>query len=359
MIKIEPLFATDATQMRALMRHQNEPVPYESFCAEDALAHGGFTFWQHWLPCRWHIRPSVYVAKEDGVILGLISVASLGKARACWRINHLVVHPHHRGRGIAQELLRYVFALFGSQGVSHFVMEVSCQNGAAISLLGSCGFRRCARLTHYRLPTDNSLNGLNDPSPSSANFRLALPEDQQALYQLHQDALPPDLRLIYDSVPEDFGVGDLPIDAPEKLLKCLNKGKLWYWVSEDKERRVLTCAVKVTCHREGDYHIEFAIHPGWKHLSSDALSFVLKTTSRLGMKGIVIAKAYDYQASLGESLEKVQLEKEGEFFLMTREHWLRAKKAKSLKLERAVALPKIANPAINMPRNCNAIPPES
>jgi GNAT superfamily N-acetyltransferase len=356
LIKIEPLFATDSIQMRALMRHQNEPMPYESFCAEDALARGGLTFWQHWLPCRWHIAPSIYVAREDGVILALISLASIGKARACWRVNHLVVHPHHRGRGIAQELLRFVFALFGSQGVSHFVAEVSCQNTAALSLLGSCGFRRSSRIVHYRLAGELGTEAVQPVE--STPFRLALPEDRQALFQLFQDALPPDLRLIYELVPEDFNVGDLPIEASEKMFKRLVKRKLWYWVLEDKERRVLACAIKATAHREGDYHLEFAVHPGWTHTASEAVSFIRNAIVRLGMKGVVIAKAFDYQAQVGEALEDANMQREGEFFLMTREHWLRAKKPRALKLERGVGLPSIANPAINLPRNLKAAPRE-
>jgi GNAT superfamily N-acetyltransferase len=352
-IKIEPLFATDSIQSRALLRHQNEPIPYESFCAEEAVFKGGLMFWQHWLPCRWHIAPSIYVAKEDGVIIALISVASTGKARACWRIDHLVVHPHHRGRGIAQELLRYIFALFGSQGVSHFVIEVSCQNSAAFSLLGTCGFRRSARLTHFRIPKEAASDiSVADASP----FRLALPEDKQSLYQLNQDALPPDLRLIYDLMPEDFKVGDLPVEASDKIFKRLIKRKLWYWVSEDKERRVLTAAIKVTAHQEGDYHLEFIVHPGWKHLAKEAVSFALSTMGRLGMVGVITAKAYDYQPAIGEALAEAHMEKDGEFFLMTREHWLRAKKPRSLKIEHGVGLPSIGKPAINLPRNLKVVP---
>ena len=339
--------------MRALMRHQNEPLPYESFCAEEALFRGGLTFWQHWLPCRWHIAPSIYLAKEDGVILALISISSIGKARASWRIEHLVVHPHHRGRGIAQELLRYVFALFGSQGVSNFVIEVSNQNTAALSLLGSCGFRRSARCVHYQFASEV---GSKEAPLEPVSFRLALPEDKQALYQLHQDALPPDLRLIYEYLPEDFAVDELPVESGDKFFKRLVRRKRWYWVLEDKERRVLTAAIRVTAHREGDYHLEFTVHPGWKQVAPQAVSFVLYSIARFGMRGMVIAKAYDYQAPVGEALQEAGIERLGEFFLMTREHWLRAKKPRSLKLER-VGLPTIVNPAINMPRNLKTLPP--
>jgi ribosomal protein S18 acetylase RimI-like enzyme len=353
-IKIEPLFATDSTQTRAILRHQSERVPYESFCAEDAITRSSLTFWQHWLPCRWHFAPSAYVAKEDGVVIGLISLLNTGKSRACWRITHLVVHPHHRGRGIAQELLRFVFALFGSQGVSHFVAEVSNENNAALSLLGSCGFRRAARVVHYQLSSENKMS---EAEVDSTLFRLSTPADANALHQLHQDALPPDLRLIYDYQPEDFQVHEIPIEPSDKLFRRLLKNKVWYWVSEDKERKVLTCAIKVTAHREGDYHLEFAIHPGWSHLARDTGAFALNMVHKNGMKGVVLAKAYDYQPAVGEALAEARADKEGEFFLMAREHWLRAKQPRSLKIDRSVALPSIVKPAINMPRLFESTPP--
>src|SRR5579875_2889015 len=133
MIKIEPLFATDYAQARALMRL--EPAPAAGHpVSRRSLFLRGLAFWQHWLPAQLHVAPSVYVAKEDGVVLGLIVLRSTGKSRLCWQVYHLIVHPHHRGRGIAQELLRYVFALFGGQGASHFVAEVSDLNAAALSL---------------------------------------------------------------------------------------------------------------------------------------------------------------------------------------------------------------------------------
>jgi L-amino acid N-acyltransferase YncA len=345
MIKIEPLFATDCTQTRALLRHQTEPMPYESYCAEDAPSLRGLTFWQHWLPCRMHVAPSVYIAKEDGVVLGIISLRPLGKSRACWRIEHLVVHPLHRGRGIAQELLKYVFALFGSQGVNHFIAEVSDQNSAALNLLGSCGFRRCAKITHFQVPLDYQ----EQPDLEQTNaFRLALPEDQQRLYQLHQDSLPPDHRLIYEWVPKDFLVQELPAEGFEKATKKLIKRRSWFWVSQESDRKVLTAAVRITAHQEGDYHLEFAVHPGWTHMAREIVTFVLNVMRRAGMKGMIVAKAFDYQPSIVDALSECGLERIGHFSLLAREHWVRAKKPKAIKLD--VAINPLGNPAVNLPR---------
>jgi len=346
MIKIEPLFVSDYTQTRALLKHEPEEVPAENLCSARVLFFRGLAFWQHWLPCQLHVAPSVYVAKEDGVILGLIALRSSGKSKACWQVDHLVVHPRHRGRGIAQELLRYVFALFGSQGVGHFVSEVSDQNSAGLSLFGSCGFRRCSKITHYRLELQP------DPTvevPAESAFRLALPGDKQALYQLHQEALPADIRLVFSYCPSDFAVTELPLEKAEKLRKQLVWRKVWYWVSEDLDRRVLTSAVKVTAHGEGDYHLELAVHPGWTHMADGLVAYCLANLRSRTQPAIISAKAYDFQPVAGEALESHGMERAGGFCLLAREHWVRAKYPKRLKIERSVSLPSIPNPAINFP----------
>jgi len=345
MIKIGPLFAIDTAQTRALLRHQNEPMPFESFCAEDALALRGFTFFQHWLPSNMHFAPMAYIAKEDGIVLALISISSVGKSRACWRIEHLVVHPNHRGRGIAQELLRFAFATFASQGAAHFVAEVSDQNAAALSLLGNTGFRRCYRVTHYQVPVDFEVPAGGETQDSSG-FRLALPQDRQGLYQLFQECLPPDLRITYEYIPDDFLVSEVPTESFEKLSRKLIKRKIWYWVSQDPDRKNLTAAVRVLAHREGDFHLELAVHPGWAHTAEETILFTLGIMRRLNMRGVISIKGFDYQPHVVKAIEKLGLERTGTFSLMARDHWVRAKQKRMVRKEAPISLP---SPGINLP----------
>ncbi|MBK9144409.1 MAG: GNAT family N-acetyltransferase [Candidatus Melainabacteria bacterium] len=345
MIKIKPFFLTDTAQVRALLRHQDGPVPYESFCQEEKIFDAGFTFWQHWLPCNWHLGPSVYVAKDDGVVLGLISLDATGKSNNCWHIDHLVVHPQHRGRGIAQELIRYVLAQFGSQGINHFTAEVSDQNSAGLSLLGSCGFRRLTRLTYYQVPIDFQENA--DPEVLKS-FRLARPGDQNNLFQLHQSVLPSDIRRVYDFVAEDYQVPELNIESLEKMTRKLLKHRTWYWVVEENGRDVIPCAAKVSAHREGDFHIEFLVNQGFEHLADAVVEFVLTMMRKAGMKGMVVIKVYDFQKALIEALDRAGLDRVGSFSLVGREHWLRAKRPR-LSIDQAVTIPPLGRPAINIP----------
>ena len=330
MIKIQPFLPGDSTQVKALLRHQNEPMPYESFCQEDRVLGSGVTFWQHWIPCGLHVGPSVYVAKEDNVVLGLISIDTNGRSHNCWRIDHLVVHPQHRGRGIAQELVNFALAYFGSQGIGHFISEVSDQNTAALSLFSASGFRRASRVTYYQLPL-----GYEDcPNPSEGDvFRLALPGDRNKIFELCNDILPTDLKRVFDYVSDDFHVAELKLEGLDKLSKRLLRTRRWYWVNEQPERNVIPCAVQVTAHREGDYHLEFLVNPGWAHMAPEVVSFVLSFMKRAGMKGMVVTKVYEFQKEVREAVENAGLERMGSFTLMAREQWKRAKKPRSAMLE--------------------------
>ena len=345
MIKIEPLFVTDYTQARALLKHQPDPVLTENLSSSSSLFFRGLTFWQHWLPCHMHLGPSVYVAKEDGVLLGLISLRSTGKSKDCWQVNHLIIHPQHRGRGVAQELLRYAFALLGSQGVSHFISTVSDLNSAALSLFGSCGFRRCAKVAQYQLEVqpDDSPQLITD-SP----FRLASSIDKHGLYLLHQEALPPDIRLIFSLCPDDFNPFELPLEKAEILLQKLTKHKQWFWISKDIERRVITSAVKVTIQEGGNFHLDFAVHPGWSHLADELVPFTLNNLKMANKQALISAKAYDFQPGLAQILKANGMDHAGDFSLLAREHWVRAKNPSKLRSERPVTLPSI-KPAVNLP----------
>ncbi len=345
LIKIEPLYATDYAQARALLRFEQDPAPLEHSCSSSALFLRGLAFWQHWLPCQLHIAPSVYVAKEDGVLLGIIVLRSTGRSKLCWQVDYLIVHPHHRGRGVAQELLRYVFALFGSQGATHFVAEVSDLNAAALALYGSCGFRRCAKTTHFLLNLRRPV-----PAASSNHFRLARPDDRRALYLLHQEALPPDIRLIMNYTPEDFSVSEFRLENAEALRRRVMRKQGWYWVAEDVERRVLTAAVKVHAHYSGDYHIELTVHPGWTDIAKDMARFALdELRLMVSSDAQVIARSFDFQAAAVQAFQTAGMERVSEFCFLAREHWVRAKYPDKLRIDRQLGMPAMTKPAINLP----------
>lgn len=347
MIKIGPLAAIDYGQVSAMLCLQEEPVLDVSSLTETGLAMRSLAFWQHWLPCQYHLGPSIYVAREEGQVLGFISLRNTGKSKECWRIDNLVIHQDHRGRGIAQELLRFVFSQFGSQGVSHFIAEVLSSNDAALSLFAACGFCRSAQVTYYKLEPDDATPLVE---PIEEPFRTASPLQKQALYLLHQDALPPDLRLVLNQVPEDFRVKEVvPFTSVEVNKKRLLRRRVWYLVSDDAARRSIAAAAKITAQPGIGYRVDFAIHPGWRSVSSDIVHATINMLISKAPRQPIWVRVFDYQNEIHEALSARQFERMGDYFLLAREHWQRAKNPKLRKSESVVKLAPITNPAINFP----------
>ncbi|MCW5823407.1 MAG: GNAT family N-acetyltransferase [Cyanobacteria bacterium TGS_CYA1] len=345
MIKITPFFPGDAAQVRALLRYQEEPVPFDAFVSEEKVINSKMSFWQHWVPIAFHRTTSVYLAKEDNTVLGLIALDSLGRSNHTWQVNQLVVHPRHRGRGIAEELLRYALALFGGQGISHFLCEVSNQNSSAISLLVSCGFRRCSRISYYQVPIDYSPPEVNYGDADFSAFRIAQPPDGAKIYALHQEIIPPEERRIFNFVAEDYRINDVKMDRSRFKLE---QSEL-FWVTEETERQVIPCAARVKTSKNGDHLLEFYVNSGWSHLACDLVNFVVGTTIKAQMQGMVVIKVFDFQDNVAQALSQLGLEPSATCYLMAKEQWMRAKKKKRLRLDPTVTLPSMGKPAINIP----------
>jgi ribosomal protein S18 acetylase RimI-like enzyme len=348
MIKIGPLIATDYAQAAALLDEQEEPVLDVRPLTESSLAIRSFAFWQHWVPCQFHVTPSIYVAREEGVVLGFISLRNTNKAKTCWRIDNLVVHPEHRGRGIAHELLRYAFAQFGSQGVSHFIAEIAARNDGALSLFASGGFCRTAQVTYYKLEPRTPVVTAELEDTSDAHFRLATQRHQYMLYVLHQDVLPAELRQVLSQTSEDFRVKEMvPFTSVERNKNRLMRTRIWYWICEEPERKALPAAAKVTARPGMGYKVEFAIHPGYKHLTNELVNFTVSNI-RAHMPQLPIwVRVYDFHPEVHEAVKKLGFERSGDYFLVTREHWQRAKRLK--RAVSAASLNPITKPAINFP----------
>jgi hypothetical protein len=89
-------------------------------------------------------------------------------------------------------------------------------------------------------------------------------------------------------------------------------------------------------------------------MAEEIVVFTLGMMKRAGMRGVINAKGYDYQAAVVDALEKTGLERTGSFSLLAREHWMRAKQPRTLKLDKSVNLAQIPSPAVNLPRTASS-----
>ncbi|MEQ1831033.1 MAG: GNAT family N-acetyltransferase [Pirellula sp.] len=90
----------------------------------------------------------VFVAEEDGVVLGYISTRldhECGKGR----IPNLAVDRSVRGRGIGRQLIEHALEYFRSNGMTWAVIETMDNNPIGQHLYPSCGFIETCRQIHF------------------------------------------------------------------------------------------------------------------------------------------------------------------------------------------------------------------
>jgi len=83
---------------------------------------------------------------EDDIPLGFVLVQTvLDEAE----INTIVVGPQARRRGVGQALMENVLLYLQKQGVNRLLLEVACDNEAAIALYRKLGFAEIGRRREY------------------------------------------------------------------------------------------------------------------------------------------------------------------------------------------------------------------
>ena len=157
-----------------------------------------------------------YVWVEEGNIVGNVTVHRRYKGNAGWFISNLAVHPDHRGKGIAGELISAGMELARQKAAQRISLEVRTQNVPALRLYQDLGFTQVDSVSRMR--TD-PLRGAK-PVPSEAyETMMVKPSEWNQLLLLAEDALSPEAREIRPPRREDYrpsflqrlvsGMGDL------------------------------------------------------------------------------------------------------------------------------------------------------
>ncbi len=92
-------------------------------------------------------KPSgICLAAEDeqGSLLGYLVCARYDDV---WHLMNVAIHPEHRRRGIARELIERLFVEAGSG--ARFTLEVRVSNAPAIEMYERFGFRHAGRRRRY------------------------------------------------------------------------------------------------------------------------------------------------------------------------------------------------------------------
>ena len=153
---------------------------------------------------------TVHVAEEEGKIAGLCQMSPRNHNQTRWHIDNIAVHPDFRGRGMALNLLNAVFDYYNQRGAMRFTLEVDTTNAPAIKLYEKLGFRRYSTLYYSKMPPKRLAKYRDSESVSvPEGFRPRRAEDSAALLELHQESVPPHIRVVEDRHSADFNLGAL------------------------------------------------------------------------------------------------------------------------------------------------------
>ncbi len=95
------------------------------------------------------------VAVEDDEVIGYIGSQSVPPEAD---VMNVAVHPVHRRRGIARELLERLLAALVEKGITSLALEVRASNAPAIALYEHMGFKQVGlRKNYYKTPKEDAL----------------------------------------------------------------------------------------------------------------------------------------------------------------------------------------------------------
>ncbi len=121
----------------------------------------------HWPPDSWQnfVQPSPHAGDRRSVLLlaleprgELVGWLAASGIYETAELEFLLVHPAHRGRGVAGRLMEHWLRWAKGEGALEAVLEVRPTNTAAIRLYGKYGFvERGRRQRYYQNPLEDAL----------------------------------------------------------------------------------------------------------------------------------------------------------------------------------------------------------
>ncbi len=157
-----------------------------------------------------------YVWVDEGDIVGNVTVHRRYKGNAGWFISNLAVHPNHRGKGIARELISAGMELARQKAAQRISLEVRAQNVPALKLYQDLGFTQVDSVSSMRM---DPLRAAKPVPAEMYETKMLKPSEWGQLLPLAEDALSPEAREIRPLRKEDYppsflrrlvsGMGDL------------------------------------------------------------------------------------------------------------------------------------------------------
>lgn len=276
---------------------------------------------------------NVHVYEEDGKILGLVQTSSKNKENTRWHIDNIAVLPEYRGRGIAHELLEFIFDLYSkNKKISQFTLEVDVKNEKVIRLYKSLGFRIYSTVHYYYLTQKGGKEFLknNKNITLPVGFRSFKPKDYKQLLSLYEASTPTEIRIAEQKQLNDFK-DSIFFNLAIFLKRQLKRSDQQRWVVETPGGIVAFLEI-ISQYRDLPHVIRLMTHPGYEDLNENLINFSLMFLSKFPPRQIMIA-ALEHQNPKKEILKSLK------FKLVTSDHLMVKDNLKIIKLSQTISNP--------------------
>lgn len=263
---------------------------------------------------------NVYVCEHEKQVVGLIQISPRNKGQTQWHIENIAVLPEFRGKGIAHDLINYVFEIYGKKGALRFTLEVDIKNKSVIRLYESLGFRHYCTVYYYRLPVTNKLS---ETVSLPFNLRAYKSSDCNALFELYTATIPVELRMVEQRVLSDFQENTFEY-LYKHLKEQLKYSNNEHFVIENSNNtsEIIASIVITAQYRKLPHVIRVLIHPAYSDiLTEDLIKYTLSYLTQYPSRQVLIA-ALEQQKEKRKSLEKLNFKQITADYMMVRDNLL-------------------------------------
>lgn len=205
-----------------------------------------------------------FVWIEDGQIVGNVTINRLSPQK--WMISNVAVHPDHRRRGIAHELMDASVEWVRGRRARWIMLEVRRDNVPARSLYLDMGFVVVEGTTEMERHGIGSVARIGPPE--SYRLRPARSSDGPHIFELARQITPALAQRIEPIRRRDYEIGRLDhfVDGLRRLIGLPATSR---WVVTDPDQQVVA-ALKV---RMGghNHRINLLVHPDLRGILEETL----------------------------------------------------------------------------------------
>ncbi len=259
----------------------------------------------------------VYEDETEKRIVGLIQISARSKDQTRWHIENIAVLPDQRGKGIAKQILNYIFDTYTKKGVNRFTLEVDINNAQAIRLYELIGFRIYTTIHYFKISPKKLTDFRKGTVTLPEGFRMSKASDTQMLMDLYTASTPSSIRIVDQKNLSDFH--ETPIEQVSKYIKEYTKRCNQMHFVIEKDNHIIASLEIIAQHKKLPHVIRLLVHPGYEDLNEDLILYAFNVLADYPERSVLIAASEHQKAKL-EVIKKMKLKPVSSDYLMVKDN---------------------------------------